>query len=205
MTLRIALFFAMFVTATAAAAEPTKIIFVGDSLTEGYQLPKEQSFPSLVGKKFKADGKDVIIVNAGVSGATTASGISRLKWHLKGKPKPKLVVLALGGNDGLRGQDVKNSKENLRAVIKLAKQENMQVLLAGMKIPPNYGKKYTDDFENMFPALAKEEDVTLIPFLLEGVAADPKLNLPDGIHPNAKGYEIIAATVYKHLSPLVSK
>jgi len=188
------------------AQAQTKILFVGDSLTEGYGVAKEASYPTLVEATLKERGyKDVIAVNAGVSGATTASGVSRLKWHLNGNPKPKIMLLALGANDGLRGLDLKASRKNLVDVIKLGKQHGMQVLLAGMKMPPNYGVDYTTKFAAMFEEIAKEEDVPLLPFLLEGVAADSKLNLADGIHPNPDGYKIVAATVVKYLEPLLAK
>ncbi len=201
-----ALVVALLMLSALPAAAQTKILFIGDSLTEGYGLSKDAAFPTLVETELKERGfKDVVAVNAGVSGATTASGVSRLKWHLNAKPKPKIMVLALGANDGLRGLDLKASRQNLLDVIKLGKEHDMQVVLAGMQIPPNYGADYTAKFKAMFDELAKSEGTHLIPFLLEGVATDPKLNLPDGIHPNAAGYKIIAATVVKHLEPLLEK
>ena len=187
----------------ATKTEPTTILFIGDSLTEGYRLEKEEAFPHLVGEALRAQGKNVSVINAGVSGATSASGMGRLQWHLRAKPKPKILVLSLGANDGLRGQKVESTKENLSKTIKFAKTQGMQVLLSGMKMPPNYGIEYTSAFENMYRVLAKEENVALIPFLLEGVAVEKKLNLEDGIHPNAQGYKIRAKTVTKHLSPML--
>ncbi|MFH1731789.1 MAG: GDSL-type esterase/lipase family protein, partial [Planctomycetota bacterium] len=135
----------------------------------------------------------------------SASGLSRLRWHLRETPRPAILVLALGPNDGLRGLSLDAMKKNLKAVIRLAVQSKMKVLLAGMKIPPNYGKDYTARFEAVFAELSREERVPLIPFLLDGVAADPKLNLPDGIHPNEEGYKIVGTTVLKHLLPLLGK
>jgi acyl-CoA thioesterase-1 len=182
----------------------TRVLFLGDSLTEGYGVAKSASYPALIDAELKKTGRtDVTIVNAGISGSTTASGVSRLRWQLKGKEKPQIMVLALGANDGLRGLDLAAARKNLKDVIELAKTSGVRVLLAGMKIPPNYGKAYTADFEKMFPELAKAEGVELIPFLLDGVAADPKLNGPDGIHPNEKGHEIVAKTVMKYLAPML--
>lgn len=184
----------------------TKIVFVGDSLTEGYGVPKEAAFPALVEAELRAKGyKGVEIINAGVSGSTTASGLSRLKWHLKGQPKPSILVLALGANDGLRGLSVTAAKKNLADVLELAKQNNMQILLAGMQVPPNYGKDYAANFKAMFPELAKQYGAVLIPFLLEGVAARPDLNIADGIHPNENGQKILAKTVLEYLEPLLKK
>lgn len=184
-----------------AAGSPTKIVFLGDSLTEGYGISRTAAFPHRVGEKLKAKGHDVEVINAGISGSTTASAVSRVKWILKGKPD--LLVLALGGNDGLRGLSLKKMKQNLSDAIDLAEKKHVPVLLAGMKIPPNYGKQYTRDFEKAFSELAREKRVALIPFLLEGVGGERDLNLPDGIHPNEKGHEKMADTVLKHLLPLL--
>jgi acyl-CoA thioesterase-1 len=191
---------------TSSTFAKTKVLFLGDSLTAGYGIAKEQAYPSLIEQSLEKSGyKNVIIVNAGISGSTTASGISRLKWHMRAEPKPSIVVLALGANDGLRGQVVQHSKKKILDTIKFAKSEGMQVILAGMKIPPNYGAQYTKDFEKMFQDIAEKEKVVLIPFLLEGVAARKELNIADGIHPNEKGHEIIAKTVLKYLTPLLKK
>ena len=185
---------------TATYAQ-TKVLCLGDALTEGYGVEPERAFPALVEKKFVDLGKDVRIINAGISGSTSASAVSRLRWQLRGKPD--VVLLALGGNDGLRGLRVDQTRKNLDEAIALAKSSGVKVLLAGMKLPPNYGPEYTSDFEEIYPALAKERGIALIPFLLEGVAARPELNLPDGIHPNARGHEIVAETVFSHLRPLL--
>ena len=135
------------------------------------------------------------MINAGSSGSTSASAFSRMRWHLKGKPK--IVILALGANDGLRGTKVDATKANLGKAIDLALKANCTVYLAGMKLPMNYGEKYRKDFEAVFKALVKEKKIKEIPFLLKGVGGRPKLNLADGIHPNEKGHEIIAQTVYE--------
>lgn len=180
----------------------TEILVLGDSLTEGYGLTKEQAFPAVLEKLIAQSGKkDVVVLNGGVSGSTTASGASRLKWHLKAQPE--IVIIALGANDGLRGVKIEESRKNLTATIELARKSGLKVLLAGMKLPPNYGKEYSRDFEKMFVELSKKYSVPLIPFLLEGVGGDPSLNLEDGIHPNAQGHEKIAKTVLKHLKGLL--
>ena len=179
------------------------MVCLGDSLTEGYGLAPEQSYPSLLERMLRDRGHAVRVVNAGVSGSTSASAASRLRWQLRSRPD--VVVIALGGNDGLRGVDVAATKANLSTAIDLAKQSGARVLLAGMKIPPNYGPEYTAAFEAVFPALAKQHGVALLPFLLEGVAANPELNLPDGIHPNARGTEIVARNVLAALEPLLAK
>jgi len=185
----------------AVQAEPV-VLCLGDSLTEGYGVAPEQSYPSLLEKRLRGDGHpELRVVNAGISGSTTASAVSRLRWQLRAKPD--VVVLALGGNDGLRGLELSQTEKNLDGAITLAKSKGVRVVLAGMKIPPNYGADYTRRFEAMYPALARKHEVALIPFLLEGVAARPELNLPDGIHPNASGYEIVVETVLESLAPLL--
>ena len=184
--------------ASFSVAKP-RILAVGDSLTEGYGLPKEESHPALLEKELKSQGyKGAVVVNAGTSGATTAFGIRTLKFHLK-RQRPDLVIYALGGNDGLRGINPKQTKANIEEAINLIKKYQVKVVLAGMKAPPNYGRKFPKEFEAIFPDLSKKLDVPLIPFLLEGVAGTPSLNLPDGIHPNAKGYKVILKNVYPHV------
>ncbi len=174
---------------------------LGDSLTEGYGVAQEESFPSLLEKKLRERGKNVQIINAGIGGSTSASGLARLRWHLR--EKPDIMILALGANDGLRGLKPDEIKKNLAAVIQLAKKNGIRVVLAGMKMPPNYGAQYTAAFERVFTELAREEKVAFIPFLLEGVGGVPSLNQPDGIHPNEKGHEKIADHVLKHLIPIL--
>jgi acyl-CoA thioesterase-1 len=147
----------------------------------------------------------VRLTNAGISGSTSASGPGRLKWALKSSPLPDIVIVELGANDGLRGIDPKATKANLRETIRLAKDRGVLVLLAGMRMPPNYGPGYTEEFSALFSELAKEEGVPLIPFFLDRVAGERSLNQPDGIHPNEAGYKIIAQTVLPHLEPLLKK
>ncbi len=180
------------------ANDPFTIVFLGDSLTEGYGLEEAESFPSLVGEKLKADNLDnVSIINAGISGSTSASGLGRLQWYIRSQPD--LMILALGANDGLRGLSVEEMKSNLSKTIDYAIANDVKVILTGMQIPPNYGPEYTEAFANVFPELAKQYDIPLLPFLLKDVAAIPELNQADGIHPNAEGTRIVAETVYQFL------
>ncbi len=179
------------------------VIFLGDSLTAGYGLDAEQAFPALVEARLQRDGRAVRVVNAGVSGDTTAGGFSRLGWLLR--QRPDVLVVALGGNDGLRGLPLASSEENLRRIVSQAREAGAKVLLAGMLMPPNYGPEYTAGFAALYPRLAAELEVDLIPFLLEGVAADPRLNLADGIHPNAEGQRRVAVVVRPHVEALLDE
>lgn len=193
------------VFAESPLVEKHSVLFLGDSLTEGLNLKPSESYPALVEAdlKQKPKFKNIEIINGGISGSTSASGPARLKWFLKRKDKPDFLVLALGANDGLRGLDTVGMKKNLSATIKLASENHMKILLVGMKIPPNYGKDYSLRFEKVFAELASENHLPLIPFLLDGVAADRSLNQADGIHPTAAGYKLVAATVLKYLEPLL--
>jgi acyl-CoA thioesterase I len=181
------------VLATTEHNTVTHIVTLGDSLTEGYGIEKDKAYPALVEKKLLEKGYSVKIFNAGISGSTTASAPSRLKWLLKSKPH--IVFIALGANDGLRGVTIETTKQNLKNTIQIAKNAQVKIWLAGMKLPPNYGKTYTAQFETMFQEIAKEEDIPLLPFLLEEVAGQVTLNQPDGIHPNEKGHQIMAEVV----------
>lgn len=175
-----------------------KLIVLGDSLTEGYGVAKDAAFPAVLEKKLHESGKkEWTVVNAGVSGSTTASGISRLKWLFKSKPD--VILLALGANDGLRGLKVVDSKQHLSEVIKYAQEQKVKVILGGLYMPPNYGKEYTEDFKKMYESLAKQYKVTFIPFILDKVAGNPKYNLADGIHPNEEGHKVIAENVFQVL------
>lgn len=171
----------------------TQILFLGDSLSEGQGLDEELSFPRLVERNLKSKKFNVVVTNGGVSGSTSASGVTRLKWHLK--KKIDVLVLELGANDGLRGLKLEETQKNLIEIIKHAKEKKVKVLLLGLLMPPNYGKKYVDDFEKMYSTIAKSEKVPFLPFVLNDVAGKSELNLPDGIHPNAKGHEIVAKSV----------
>ena len=171
----------------------TNILFLGDSLSEGMGVDEEQAFPRLVERNLRAKKHDVVVTNGGVNGATSASGASRLKWHLK--KKTDIMVLELGANDGLRGLKLSETEKNLRSIIQVAKESKVKVLLLGLMMPPNYGKKYTEEFQTMYKKIAATEKVPLLPFILQGVAGNIELNQADGIHPNIKGHEVIAKTV----------
>jgi acyl-CoA thioesterase-1 len=186
----------------AADGEGPVVLCLGDSLTEGFGVSPEQAFPSLVEQRMRRSGlPNARVINAGISGSTSASAASRLRWQLRAQPD--VLVLALGANDGLRGLDLAATRRNLEAAIALAKEAGVRVVLAGMRLPPNYGPSYTREFEALFPELAAEQGAALIPFLLDGVAARPELNLADGIHPNARGYERVADNVLAVLLPLL--
>ena len=181
----------------------TLIIALGDSLTEGFGIKKEEAYPHLLQKKLLKKGYDLKIINGGVSGSTSASSFSRLKWYIRSNPD--IVILALGGNDGLRGLSLVHMKKNLNRTIEFAKSKEIIILLAGMQMPLNYGKEYTDSFREVFYELAKKHQISFIPFLLKDVGGIPSLNQPDGIHPNPEGHEIIANTVLKYLEPHLQK
>src|SRR5262245_50395637 len=193
---------------TAAPPEPAppakslpKIVAFGDSLTAGLGLPRSASYPSVLQKKLDADGLAYEVVNAGVSGDTSAGGVRRIDWVLDGDVR--VVILELGANDILRGLPVDAMKDNLTQIIQRAKSRGATVLLAGMEAPPNTGESYRKAVHEAYPSLAKTNDVPLIPFVLDGVAGVETLNQPDGIHPNAEGAKILAETIYRHLRPLL--
>lgn len=195
------LFFAITVVVTPLYAETT-VLALGDSLTAGYGIEKQDAFPALLEKLLEEKGYyDVKVINGGFSGSTTASAVKRMKWYER--IKPDILILELGANDGLRGKKIEAIRQNLAETIQYALERDMKVLLAGMQIPTNYGKSYTRDFKSIFPELANRFSIPLIPFILKDVAGKPALNLSDGIHPNAKGHEIIAQTVLEHLMPLL--
>ncbi|MFP5519580.1 MAG: arylesterase [Bdellovibrionia bacterium] len=178
------------------AQTPKKLIVVGDSLTEGYGVAKESAFPFLLEKQINTESKTKYqVVNSGISGATTASAIGRIKWVAK--QKPDVILLVLGANDGLRGLKLEESEKNLRAAVLEAQKNNIKIILGGLYMPPNYGQEYTQKFSLMYQRLSKDLKVPLVPFILEKVAGDPKYNLADGIHPNEEGHKIIAATIFK--------
>lgn len=174
--------------AGAEAAE-RRILALGDSLTAGYGLPAEDGFTVRLEAALKAAGVPAKVVNGGVSGDTSAGGLARVDWLMA--EKPDLVIVELGANDALRGLDPEDTRRNLDGVIARIQKAGATVVLAGMKAPPNLGREYAADFNRIFPELAKQHKVTLYPFFLDGVAADPSLNQADGIHPNAKGVIVI--------------
>ncbi|HEU4597566.1 MAG TPA: arylesterase [Pyrinomonadaceae bacterium] len=192
--------------APAPAATPAqtlpKIVAFGDSLTAGYGLNPKQSYPALLQQKLDADGYKYEVVNAGVSGDTSAGGLRRLDWSLEGGDV-RFLILELGANDFLRGQPVKETRRNLSQIIERAKSRGVRVLLAGMYTTTNSGDVYLGEIDETFKSLASEHDVPLIPFFLENVAGKRELNLDDGVHPNAEGTKIVADTVYKYLKPLL--
>jgi len=181
-------------------SENTKtIIFFGNSLTAGYGLASEQAFPALIQNYLEEKGIAVKVVNAGVSGETTAGGLSRINWVLN--QHVDIFVLELGANDGLRGLPLNQTVSNLQQIIDQVKKANpkVEIIIAGMMVPPNMGQQYSNEFRRIFPDLAEKNKLGLIPFLLEGVAGDPELNLPDGIHPNVEGHKIVAGNILKIL------
>lgn len=190
------------VGATRAAAT-ARIVFLGDSLTAGYGLRREESVPSLIQQRLNDEGYRYEVVNAGVSGDTSAGGLTRLDWSLEGDVT--LLVLELGANDGLRGLPAAQLKRNLGEIISRAKTRGITVLLTGMEAPPNYGAVYTAEFRQVYRDLADEHDVAFVPFYLDGVAGDPGLNLGDGLHPNAAGARVIEKALWRALEPLLER
>jgi acyl-CoA thioesterase I len=185
-------------------APPSRIIlFFGDSLTAGYGIDNSQAFPALVQQRIDRHNWPFIAVNAGLSGETSAAGLRRIDWLLR-RPVD-ILVLELGANDGLRGIPLAQTRQNLQAIIERtqAKYPQVALVIAGMQIPPNLGPEYTEEFRQIFPNLAQENQAALIPFLLEDVAGIPELNLPDGIHPTPEGHSMLAANVWKVLEPLL--
>ncbi len=187
----------------AAAPNSRIVLFLGDSITAGYGLDSPQAYPDLIQKKIDAKGWNFKVVNAGQSGDTSAGGLSRLNWVLKNRID--VLVLELGGNDGLRGLSVEGMKKNLQAIIDRTRERypEAKIVIAGMKLPPNMGRDYVRQFEAVFPDLAKKNHAELIPFVLEGVGGIQALNQPDALHPTAKGHEIVAANVWKVLEPVL--
>lgn len=181
----------------SANAKDQIVVIIGDSLTAGYGIEKSKAYPALLETQFKKQFPQLQIKNAGVSGATSASAIKRLKWMLK--LKPEVMILALGANDGLRGFPAKTTYTNLEQAILLAQKNNIKVILAGMQAPPNYGEKYTKEFAKVFVDLSKKHQIQLIPFLLKDVAGEKKYNQEDGIHPNEEGHQKMASTIEPYL------
>ena len=192
-------------SATPAPARDNlpKIVAFGDSLTAGYGLEPRQSYPSLLQQKLDADGYRYEVVNAGVSGDTSAGGLRRIDWSLEGNVR--LLVLELGANDHLRGQPVAETQKNLSEIIARAKARGVEVVLAGMLTTTNAGDRYQREIYDMYQTLGREPGVTFIPFFLEGVAGQETLNQPDGVHPNPEGTKLIAETVYKAIKPLLER
>ncbi len=185
----------------APASGRPRIVCLGDSLTAGLGLSPDEAFPARLEERLREAGLDYEVVNAGVSGDTSAGGLRRLDWSMSGDVK--VLVLALGANDGLRGLPTRDLHDNLARIITTAQARGARVILAGMEAPPNFGAVYTRDFRDVYRDLAKSYDVVLIPFFLDGVAGVPALNQADGIHPTAEGQRLVADTIWRALAPLV--
>ena len=179
------------------------MIFLGDSLTAGYGLPTELAFPALIGQDLRQRGRPIRVVNAGVSGDTTAGGVRRVDWALKGDVR--VLILELGANDALRGQPITAMKKNLADIIEKAQQKNVRVILAGMEALPNLGSEYTQEFRQAYRDLAKQYSIAFIPFFLDRVGGIADLNQNDGIHPNIKGTQIVVENVWKALEPILKE
>lgn len=186
-----------------APPERPRIVALGDSLTAGYGLLESQSYPALLQARIDTEGYEFEVVNAGVSGDTSAGALRRLEWALDGDVR--VVIVALGGNDGLRGLSIAEMKQNLSEIVARARERNAVVILAGMEAPPNYGAEYTQAFRQAFRDVATRERVLFIPFLLDRVAGASALNQGDGIHPNEQGTRIVAETVWTVLRPLLDQ
>ena len=187
--------------ADASAQARPKIVALGDSLTAGLGLPEREAYPALLQQKIDREGYQFQVVNAGVSGDTTAGGLRRLDWALEGDVR--VLIVALGANDGLRGLSVGEMRKNLAEIIERAKDKKIVVILAGMEAPPNYGPEYTAGFRQVYHDLAREQRVLFLPFLLARVAGESRLNQGDGIHPNAAGAAVIADSVWGVLRPVL--
>ncbi len=182
-----------------------RIVILGDSITAGYGLDPKEAYPALIQEKITAAGLPYTVANAGVSGDTTAGGLRRVAWAMG--QGADVLVIALGGNDGLRGIPPEETKKNLLGIIESARNRNpeIEILVAGMQMPDNMGAEFTARFRAVFPEVAKESGATLVPFLLEGIGGDESLNQPDGIHPTAEGQAKVAANVWEILKPAIAK
>lgn len=189
----------LFTVSEAEAQQPKTILFFGDSITAGYGLDEEQAFPAFIQEKLDENSLRYRVVNAGLSGETSAGGLRRVDWVLQ--QHVDIFILELGGNDGLRGIDPANTKQNLQGIMNRVKERYPEatIVLTGMESPPNMGSDYTDAFRSIFSDLAQANDVVFMPFILEGVAGNPELNLPDGIHPTEEGHRIIADNLWEIL------
>ena len=203
--LGLSLFFGGLPDARAAETPAKSLVFLGDSLTAGFGVQPAEAFPALVAEKIRAANLPFEVQNAGLSGDTSAGGLRRIDWLLQ-RPIDVLVI-ELGANDGLRGLDLKTMKGNLQTIIDKARARNpsVKIVLAGMQVPPNLGGEYTAGFQRVFAELARENNATLIPFLLEGVGGQRELNQQDLIHPNAAGHRVIAELVWRTLEPILRK
>jgi acyl-CoA thioesterase-1 len=190
--------------AAPVAPPPGRVIVAfGDSLTAGFGVPADQTYPARLGERLKREGYDYRVVNAGVSGDTTAGGLRRVDWALR--LKPEIVILELGVNDALRGQKLDGVRANLDQMITRFQAAGVRVLVAGMRLPPNYGDRYADDFHRLYAEVARAHQAPLMPFFLDGVGAVTRLNQADGIHPTAEGYAIVVDRLWPYLVPLLRR
>ncbi len=207
MTYRILSFLILitFYSMTSFAQEKKTILVFGDSITAGYGLEPNQAFPAVLQEKIDSVGLNYEIINGGLSGETSAGGARRINWVLQ--RKVDVMILELGGNDGLRGIDLSSTKQNLQTIIDnaLEKYPGMEIIIAGMQVPPNLGIEYTQEFMNLYPELAEENDLMLIPTILDKVGGYDEFMLADQIHPNEKGHEIVAQTIWESLYPIIKK
>ncbi|MGH8750152.1 MAG: arylesterase [Burkholderiales bacterium] len=199
MLIRVLLVFCLWLPLNAVAAT---ILVFGDSLASGYGLPQDLSWVNLLRQRLQQHYPDYIVINASISGETSRGGVSRIETSLEAH-QPDILILELGGNDGLRGNSIENTRDNLKAIIKACARHGTKVLLAGMRLPSNYGPAYTQKFQDMYGELARRQQVALVPFLLEGFAGNPALFQPDGIHPAAAAQPLILDNVWKYLRPLL--
>ncbi len=202
------LFFGLTVNANAHAVvknDTTTVLFLGDSITAGLGVGENNAYPAIIQHKVDSLGWNVDVINAGLSGETSAGGLRRVDWLMR--RRIDVMVLELGANDGLRGIDPKSTKKNLQAIIDTVRAKNpgVKIILAGMQVPPNLGQQYTTEFKDIYPVLAKTNHTLLIPFILQGVGGIPSLNQGDGIHPNIIGHKIVAQNVWKVLKPVLER
>ncbi len=194
--------FALVNPAGAESVAPRTVVVLGDSLSAGYGIPLKEGWVNLLAQRIATEGYGYQVINASVSGETTQGGLARLPRVLQ-IHKPAIVIIELGGNDGLRGLPLATSRENLRKTIELARAAQARVVLLGMLIPPNYGQRYAQEFRDMFSTLASSHSIALVPFLLDKVALNPRLMQDDGIHANAKGQPQMLENVWPTLKPLL--
>ena len=198
----VAMALAVLCLAPVASAQGERVIVAfGDSLTAGYGVAPEEAYPALLAARLRGEGYRYQVVNAGVSGDTTAGGLRRVDWALRARPE--IVLLELGANDALRGLDLGQVRANLDAIVTRFEAGGARVLLLGMRLPPNYGARYAGEFARIYDEIARQRKLALMPFFLDGVGAVPALNQPDGIHPTAEGYRIVVDRLWPHLQPLL--
>lgn len=199
------LFFLLLLSTMNMTEDRKTILIFGDSIAAGYGLEPSQAFPAIIQQKIDSAGLNYEVINGGLSGETSAGGLRRIDWVLQ--RKVDIMILELGGNDGLRGIDLSSTRQNLQNIINkaLAKNPEMKIIIAGMQVPPNLGVDYTREFQDLYPSLAEENNLPLIPMILDEVGGYDEYMQPDQIHPNAKGHEIVAQTIWEMLYPIISK